>query len=479
MSGEALVSRASAEGHADRSGPWFLVPWVIPAIAVLLSRLQVVDLSSQVRAGQVMWDSWSVLRADTFTYTIPGAPWLDQQWGAQLALSAWFHLGAWRGMIVLQALIVACCFGATFRVTVSNGASVVVAACATTLGFAVAAALPGALALRPQLLALPLFVASAWIIRLRRPAPQRLLFIVPIGVVWVNIHGSFVLLSVLLAIAFAADVLDGRRSARWTGSLFALSLLAPWATPWGGGIYRYLWDLARSPIVRQVITEWQPIWTRPIAACLFAAASAGAVFLIVRRARRRPTFEEVATFLVFTGLAVWSQRNVLWWSVVIPPLAGGLLTGWRPGGDWSRVATRVAVCCLVAIVIVGGWRVATTPENELLTEAPYGISAWLVAHPESGGHVFAEWWGWWFEYAVPGEPMFVDARVEIFPQEVWSEYGAIVDVQDDWTRVVDRWDIDTIILARGHHPELEATLRSDASWSLAYEDTDGFIFIRR
>ena len=336
------MSRASAEGQTDRSGPWPLVPWVVPAIAILFSRLQVVDLASQVRAGQIMWDSWSVLRADTFTYTIPGAPWLDQQWGAQLAFSGWFPLGEWRGMIVLQAVIVACSFGATYRATVANGASLTVAAGATTLGFAVAAALPGALALRPQLLALPLFVASAWIIRERRSAPRRLLFLVPLGVLWVNIHGSFVLLSLLLAIAFVTDVLVGRRSARWTGSLFALSLVAPWATPWGGDVYRYLWDLARSPIVREVITEWQPIWTRPIAACLFVAACAGALFLIVRRARRRPTFEEAATFLVFTGLAVWSQRNVLWWSVAIPPMVGGLLAGWRPGGDWSGVATRVA-----------------------------------------------------------------------------------------------------------------------------------------
>jgi len=473
------VRRASAESHTDRSGPWPFVPWLVPAAAVLLSQLQVVDLSYQLRAGQMMWDSWSVLRADTFTYTIPGAPWLDQQWGAQLAFSAWFQVGGWRGMIMLQALIVACCFGATYRATLTNGASAMVAACATALGFVVAAALPGALALRPQLLALPLFVASAWIIRRRDAARGHLLFLVPIGVLWVNIHGSFLLLSLMLAIAFLADIVRGQRSARWTGSLFAVSLIVPLATPWGWSVYRYLWDLARSPIVRRVITEWQPIWSRPIAAFVFVIVCATGGIVIARCARRAPTFEEAATFLLFTGLAVWSQRNVLWWSVAVPPLAGGLLAGWRPGGEWSRAATRVAVGCLAVLVVVGAWRIATKPESQLLTEAPSGITAWLEAHPESGGHVFAEWWGWWFEYAVPSEPMFVDARVEIFPQEVWSQYGAIVDAEGNWMQVVDRWQIDTIILARDHHPGLETALRADGSWSLAYEDADGFVFIRR
>jgi hypothetical protein len=452
---------------------------VVPAIAVLFSRLQVVDLAYQIPAGQLMWHSWSVLRADPFTYSIPGSPWLDQQWGAQLAFSAWFHVGGWKGLIVLQAVIVGCSFGATYRATLSNGASVVVAACATAAGFIVAAALPGALALRPQLLALPLFVTTAWILRGREVGSERrLLLLVPIGVLWANIHGSFVLLSLMLAIACIADVIGRRPTARWTGSLLAFSLLAPWATPWGGSVYGYLWDLARSPIVRRVITEWQPIWTRPVAALLFAAACL-AVVAIARRARRAPTFEEAATFLVFTGLAVWSQRNVLWWSVAIPPLAGGLLAGWQPGGAWSRVATRVAVGCLAGLVLLGVWRVGTTPESELLAEAPYGITAWLTAHPDADGHVFAEWWGWWFEYAAPNEPMFVDARVEIFPPGVWSDYGAIVDVEDDWTQVVDRWNIDTIVLARGHHPELEAVLRDDPAWSLAYEDSNGFVFTRR
>ena len=455
------------------------MPWLIPAIAVLFSRLQVIDLAYQLRAGQLMRDSWSILRTDVFTYTIPGAPWLDQQWGAQLVLSAWFETAGWRGLIILQAVILACCFGATYRATLIEGASIAVAACATLLAFVVAAALPGALALRPQLLALPLFVTSAWIIRRRASAPTRLLLIVPLGIAWANVHGSFVLLSVLLGIAFVADLISHRGTAPWTGVLLAISLLTPAASPWGFTIYRYVWDLVRSPIITEVITEWRPLWTRVPAFGVFITVAAVASVALARRAYRRPTFEEAATLLIFTGFALWSQRNLLWWAVVVPPITGGLLAGWRPGGAWSRPATRVAIVCLAAVLVVGAWRIGTTPPDRLLTEAPPGITAWLETHPQSEGHVFAEWGGWWFEYAVPREAMFVDARIEIFPSSIWSDYAAIVDVEDDWTLVIDRWEINTIVLARGHHLDLEAALRSDADWSLAYEDADGFVFVRR
>jgi hypothetical protein len=474
------VSRvAAAERFTDRLGPWPILPWVVPLIAVLLSRLQVGDLAYQLRAGRIMWDSRAVLRTDIFTYTIPGAPWLDQQWGAQLAFSGWFQVAGWRGLIVLQAAILAGCFGATYRCTVAQGASALAASCATLLAFAAAATLPGTLALRPQLLALPLFVSSAWLIRRRLVVPGAQLFLVPIGVVWANVHGSFVLLTVLLAIALAADLIARRTTVRWTGALLAISLVTPLVSPWGATVYRYVWDLARSPIVREAIAEWRPLWTEPPAAIVFVAVCAVAAIVLARRATRRLTFEEAVTLVVFTGLALWSGRNLLWWAAVVPPVLGGALAGWRPGGDWSRTATRLVVACVAAVVVLGGFRVATSSIEDLRTEAPPGITAWLAGHVGSRERVFAEWWGGWFEYAVPAEPMFIDARVEIFPPQVWVDYSAIVDVDPNWGEVIHRWGIDTIVLARGHHPELENTLRSDASWSLVYEDADGYVFTRR
>jgi hypothetical protein len=166
---------------------------------------------------------------------------------------------------------------------------------------------------------------------------------------------------------------------------------------------------------------------------------------------------------------------LLWWSVIVPPIVGGVLARWRPGGTWSRLATRVVALSLGAAVALGAWRTTGTPVEQLRTEAPPGISAWLATHPQDG-RVFAEWWGGWFEYAVPQVPMFVDARVELFPSPIWEDYFSIVDVDPDWRSVIDRWGIRTIILARGHHPTLEQALRSDPSWTLMFEDADGYVF---
>jgi len=424
-----------------------------------------------------MWHTGSVLRTDVFTYTILGKPWLNQQWGAELVFSPLFQAMGWKGLFVLQIVLVAGSFGVTSRMAMANGASAIVASCATLAGFAAAAALPGALALRPQLLALPLFIASSWIVRRRAERPARLLVLVPIGILWANTHGSFVVLSVLLAIALAADLVERAPTTSWTGALLAASIVAPLVSPWGSGVYRYVWHVSSSPIVRNAIAEWQPLLTRMPGALVFLLAGAAAIGVVLRRGRK-PTLEEALQLATFTGLALWSGRNVLWWAVAVPPIVGALLAGWRPGGDWVPTMTRVVAAGLLIVALLGGARIASTSTATLLTEAPSGITGWLATHHRSSGRIFAEWWGGWFEYAIPNDPMFIDARVELFPDAVWRDYWAIVDVEPSWSEVVDRWDIDTIVLARGHHEALDVALRTSGTWSVAYEDADGTVFTR-
>ncbi len=444
---------------------------------MLLAPLQVGDLAYLLRAGDLMWAERAVLRVDRFTYTIPGAAWLNQQWGAQLLFAGWFAAFGWKGLLILQALIVAASFGTTFRGARRRGVADMVAA-GTTLGcFAVAASLPGALALRPQALALPLFVASAWIIRERRASPRWLVALPVIGIAWANVHGSFVLLTVLLTIALIADVADRARTLRWTALLVAASLLTPMVSPWGPSIYTYVWRLSTNPMIREVIAEWRPLLTREPAGALFVLACLVGAVALWRKRSRRPTIDEWLTLVVFTGLALFSARNVLWWSVAVPAAFCAPLAGWRPGGTWHRGVTRAVIAALVALILLAGLRVVRTDPAALRSEAPAGITAWLASQP-ADRRIFAEWWGGWFEYALPDRPMFVDARVELFPQATWDEYLDVVDVDPTWEATLDDWQIDTVVVAAGHHPELVAALEADPGWSRAYVDGDGTVFVR-
>jgi hypothetical protein len=424
-----------------------------------------------------MWAQKSVLRVDVFTYTIRGAPWLNQQWGAQLFLSSWFAALGWKGLTVLQGLVAGGCYGGVYLVARRRGATEALAAGATLVAFGVAGSVPGALALRPQLLALPLFVLALWIVLERREAPRRLWALPLIGVIWANMHGSFVLLTVLLLIALGDDL--ARRSPAWrrTALFAALSLVTPLVTPWGLSTYTYVWHVSTDPMVRQVITEWRPMLDQTPANVAFALVTIGAAAALWRRRSRRLTLEEALLLVVFTLLAALSARNVLWWSAVLPVVLSGPLAGWRVGGAWSAGATRVVAASLAALIAVGAVRLTEIDDAALRSEAPPGITTWLAGRP-SDERIFAEWWGGWFEFALPDRPMFVDARVEIFPDAIWQDYLTVVDAEPSWNELLDRWHVDTIVLARDHHPEFAAALASDPGWALAYDGPDGWVYVR-
>ena len=68
--------------------------------------------------------------------------------------------------------------------------------------------------------------------------------------------------------------------------------------------------------------------------------------------------------------------------------------------------------------------------------------------------------------------------MELFPQATWDEYLDIVDVDPTWEATLDDWQIDTVVVAAGHHPELVEALEADPGWSRAYADGDGTVFVR-
>src|SRR6185312_10521679 len=184
------------------------------------------------------------------------------------------------------------------------------------------------------------FLATAAALGARHRRSAWMWAIPVIGVLWVNVHGSFVLLPLLCALAFVADLFD-RAERRWTtGLVFAVSLFTPLVDPWGYRSYTYVVDLTTTPIVRTVIDEWRPMWRQWPAGLLFLLALIGVAIVLMRGGWARMRTEDRFVLVTFSLLAVASGRNVIWWSLAVPPAIGAALPS--RASSWSRVASIVA-----------------------------------------------------------------------------------------------------------------------------------------
>ena len=459
--------------------PWLLLAFGLPAFAALIALVPVNDLAYLVRAGDIMLTSKTVLRTDPFTFTMGGHPWLNQQWAAAVVFASVFRAVGWAGVVFVRACFVSVAVGGTYLRTRRANGDPLVAGCLTLGAFAVAATVPGTFSVRPQLLVLPLFVVSGWLIAGRSEHPGRVWFLPLIVVLWANLHGSFVLVVLMLVIAVIDDLRARRSTFSTMGLVTIVCLGAPLLSPFGAGSYRYVWEIATSPVIRDVVDEWQPIWAQFPAWLSFLVANVVAIVISYRRRERPPTLEEGVTFVLFTGLAVWSGRNLVWWMLAVPPVAGAVMHGWYPSGAPSRSLPAVIGATLVILLLFAGFRVVTTrPPEALLAEAPAGITQAAASVVQPGSRVWDGRWGSWFEFSLPSAEMFVDPRVELFPDPVWGDFFRIADAAPGWQETLDRWGVDVVVASTDRDGALLAAIGDDPGWRPVYQGGEGSVYVR-
>ncbi|MFV2065328.1 MAG: hypothetical protein ACC726_17705, partial [Chloroflexota bacterium] len=169
-------SKATARFAITRGHLFMLLAILLPAIASMLAPVFSGDVAYQIRAGQLMFESGTLLTTDPFTFTVLGEPWLNQQWGASIALGLGFDVIGWGGLLLLRAVLIGMTFGLVFAACRGMGASSIVSSLVTLGAFVVAAT---NLALRSQTFGLLFFAAVVAILVYRRRHPW-LLWLIPV-----------------------------------------------------------------------------------------------------------------------------------------------------------------------------------------------------------------------------------------------------------------------------------------------------------
>ncbi|HET9085031.1 MAG TPA: hypothetical protein VFN41_11580, partial [Candidatus Limnocylindrales bacterium] len=245
---------------------WWFLAISLPVLASLIAKISTVDLAYQLRAGAEILATGRIPTTDTWTFTMAGQPWVDQQWLAQVILRAVESVGGWVGLAASRAIVVGAIFGGTCLIAVRRGLDVRTAAILSLLAFVVAAP---ALALRPQLLGMLCFVGVLLLVVDRRVHPGRLWLAPIIVAIWANIHGSFFLGPLVLGFAWLEDVHDHHPAAMRTLAVTVVAALAACLTPSGPLVWLYAAGLTSNASVTARVTEWQPTSIRDAPGLLF------------------------------------------------------------------------------------------------------------------------------------------------------------------------------------------------------------------
>ncbi len=465
---------------------WAFLAVALPTLGALLASLQSVDLTYHLRAGAEILDSRAIPSVDTWTFSAPGVPWTDQQWGAQVILAAVYRAGGWTGLVLLRAALVAVTFGCLLEIGRRRGLGLRRAAWLTLAAFVVSVA---ALALRPQLFGMALFAVVLLLIADRRAHPRRLWLIPAVVLVWANLHGSFFLGPLALGLAWLEDLHDGLAQPHRPLMVAIAAAVAACVTPFGPAVWAYAVGLSVNPEVTRRISEWQPTSLRDVAGLLFFGSALAVAAFVARRGRPTP-WPTLLSLSVFFVIGAYAARGIAWWPLGAVGAMAGVLNGGSgedPGRaeravppGISRLNAIVAAAVVVAgVLLLPVWRPTDpglgAPQGVLAT-APPGITRELRAVARLGDRLYnPQPWGSWFEFALPDLPVAIDSRIEFFPAAVWDTYEGVAAGVDGWQAEIDRWGV-TIAVVQASDAGL-ATRLSAAGWRTTYADLDGSILL--
>lgn len=454
-----------------------------------------------IRTGDYILEHSSVPRVDPFSYTKNGQPWFAWEWLADVLFAKIFAISGMQGLVVSCAVIIASTAICVVRHCLWREADALTTLVLFQLW--VGASSIHFLA-RPHLFTLLFLTCSLWLIDKDRKRNTPLLWLlVPITVLWVNLHGGFVGLLVSLVIISAGSAIESllsssetserawrtaKRYAFVTGSCVAASVI----NPYGLAEHRHLISYLSADWIRNLVEEFQSPRFQANGMLYFEILLAVGILTAARLAARK----EIASALLVLAWAhasLISVRHIPVFAIVCLPLAGGELTAlrdrWIESGKWTSVAKvlrclgfdhtpglrRLSAWVVAPLIAVSFIPIETQRFSFPATKFP--VSS-IERHAEliSGSRVFTlDSWADYLTFRFyPRQKIFIDGRSDFFGKDLSEEYLQVLNGKPGWADVLRRHNVDLVFV-----PAQSATaslLHLSEDWILVEETEESALF---
>lgn len=486
--GEAEQTPARQGSIAGRGFPAFALPSVADLVFMLLTISLCVGSAAvrllrdggigwHIRTGDWILKTHTIPRTDPFLTTTFGKTWYAWEWLYDVAASGIHSMAGLNGIVFLTAVVIALTFALVLRRTMANGGNLVVAMLFLLLAIAASSV---HFLTRPHVLSW-LFTVI-WIGLLEDFETQgkglRLIWLPLIMVLWVNVHGGFLLGIILLGIYASSDLFEGWIAAtadergrafgraRALSGVAILALGASLLNPYSYTLYSHIYQYLTDPFLIDHIDEFLSPNFHGLAQKSFAVLILLTILtLALTRSRLRVRDLVIVPFAVCSGL--YATRNIpvssiLLVLIIVPLLSTGLKDWVRdetlPGGMrnfiWrlKQFGTRMAAMDaglrghLLAVVtlILGVWVCAqsgmlgtTRVLNARFDRTRFPVQAtdYLESTNIAGAVFCPDRWGGYLIYRLfPMSRVVVDDRHDLYGSEFVKRYLKIVRGEVGWDK---------------------------------------------
>jgi hypothetical protein len=348
--------------------------------------------------------------------------------------------------------------------------------------------------------------------RVREGQTKLLWWLLPITVLWTNLHGGFFVGIVILGAYAAGELVDAllatgsaERNAALRASFpyiaaaagcLAASLLNPYSYHLHVHIFKYL----RDPWVIQNIVEFQGANFQNSGAGFFEALLVLSLGAAVWHGLHK-RFADVILVLAWAHLALLSARNIPLFAMIAAPIAAAgvveCLEAFRraPVALWLRQLVglvesagseiqemdgmwRTHAVCAAVLALVG--LAMASPGAGKLLKPEYDTDTYpakVLALFDPSQRIFtSDQWGDYLIYHLSpkGTKVYFDGRSDFYGGTFCKEYMDVVGVKYNWEQTLARYGVDTILLSPD--AALASAIKESSHWRVVYDDGKAIVF---
>ena len=296
-------------------------------------------LGWHLRIPDLMIEQGGFVYEEYFSSPSQGNRWVTRAWLSDFLMRAAYGLGGLNGVALLTSLVFALTLRLIYSRIAANGVHPIVAAMATYFGLL--AIVPSFLA-RPNIFAfLGIWLVADLLTRFHAGKIKRkqLTWLIPIMLLWTNLHGSFLAGLVLIAIAWTVEgtlsTVAMKNSSRQTAKrrVMALTLfgaaagLATLVNPNGLGLHLYNLSAVTDPFIQNNSTkEWLPPDFRT-SGFFKIELMILALPILAATCRKRINLVGIALTVAWLHFALTGRRYTTLWVVLALPTICELASG--------------------------------------------------------------------------------------------------------------------------------------------------------
>lgn len=490
-------------------------------IAFSLKSLREPDLWWQIRTGEWILENGQIPKQDVFSYTFSGTEWVNVKWGSEVLYALLTKATGPECVFIIQAL--AACLLVFFLLRLGNSfhskfEDLAWPVALSTLLVVVSSEyrMNG----RPEMFSHLFMVIFLWFLLSHRKSPSyKIFWLIPLQILWANMHEAFGIGIVLVAIFFVGDWVEYLLSQRGViktelklpkelSALLVGVVAAVIINPNGVTLLTKPLNILGQVYENKYTTElfdfttpdyWQ--WNVYLAVALLVITKVGwyLFFLKAPKGKRFTTVWQhtgisyLLAAAAFFYLASTAYRNVIFFVLVLSPalafaikeLAGRF--AWLQKKPQGVTIALSAVILTVYIAVVSNKYYEATNSRDrfgmevLSTYNPTGAANFIKAN-NIKGKCFSDYLTsscllWKLQ---PEFKTFIDLRdLDVFPAPFFSTFAEAVTFPESFKRLDSAYNFSYVVLYRPQFASLHRYLYNDSTYHLAFVDAVAALYVKQ